>query len=167
MPADPAPILLFAYGNISRGDDALAPRLLERLRQSAVNSLCGHPLRLVEDYQIQVEHALDLQGCAAALLVDAHRDLQRAFSFYRLAARRDTEYTTHGMSPEALLATYQQTFAQAPPPSYLLAIAGQSFELGEPLSQHAVDNLESALRFCLDQLRVAPEVAAWDNLFTT
>lgn len=148
MVADPAPILLFAYGNISRGDDALAPLLVQRLLQHRTDRICGHPVVYLSDFQIQVEHVLDMQGCACMILVDAHTRQDAAFSFYRLRAQRDTHYTTHGMSPQTLLYTYRQTLDADPPPSYMLSLAGESFELGQDLSARASSNLELAFEFC-------------------
>jgi len=54
------PVLLFAYGNPSRGDDAVAPLLLEAIKQYELTSVCGHPLTFLSDYQIQIEHVADL-----------------------------------------------------------------------------------------------------------
>ncbi len=53
------PTLVFACGNPSRGDDALGPELLRVLEQScASGELSG--IELLTDFQLQVEHALDL-----------------------------------------------------------------------------------------------------------
>jgi hypothetical protein len=51
------------------------------------------------------------------------------------------------LSPEEVLGVYQKTFQIPPPPSFVLAIRGVSFELGEPLSNLAQQNLQAALSF--------------------
>ncbi|MDP2785684.1 MAG: Ni/Fe hydrogenase, partial [Sulfurimicrobium sp.] len=61
-----APLLVFGYGNPSRGDDALGPLLLEQL--AALN--LPH-VELLTDFQLQVEHAVDLQGRERVLFIDA------------------------------------------------------------------------------------------------
>ncbi len=60
--------VVLAVGNDARGDDALGPLLLDRLAASAWPGV-----RTVLDFQFQVEHALDLEGAAGAVFVDAHR----------------------------------------------------------------------------------------------
>jgi hydrogenase maturation protease len=63
--------LVLAVGNPSRGDDALGPALLERLRDAGVDA--AGDVELLTDFQLQIEHALDLQGRQAVLFVDAAR----------------------------------------------------------------------------------------------
>ena len=69
-----AELLIFAYGNISRGDDALAPLLIERLKQQGIQHGCGCQIKYLSDYQIQIEHVMDMQSCQRLLLVDAAHD---------------------------------------------------------------------------------------------
>lgn len=146
------PVLVFGYGNISRGDDALAPLLIERLQQQRPLHYCGHPIKFLTEYQIQIEHILDIQGCERVLLVDAHQALDQACNFKKLRPRLETSYTTHGVSPATLLSIYQQTLKQSPPPCYLLALQGQSFNLGESLSPMAEQSLQQGLDFCISIL---------------
>ena len=63
-----APTLVFGWGNRSRGDDALGPLFVERLLATRPAGVEG-----LEDYQLQVEHALDLVGRRRVLFVDASR----------------------------------------------------------------------------------------------
>jgi hypothetical protein len=57
-----APLLVFAIGNDSRGDDALGPLLLRGLQAEG-----NTQAELIEDYQLQVEHVTDLHGRSAVL----------------------------------------------------------------------------------------------------
>lgn len=134
-----APLLIFAYGNPSRGDDALGPLLLERLE-----ALNFPGVELLTDFQLQVEHAIDLQGREQVLFVDASVSCPPPFEFFRLSAVKDRSFTSHAMSPAALLQAYQELYGKAAP-AWLLAVRGERFELGEPLSPAAAGNLEAAL----------------------
>lgn len=156
------PILVFAYGNISRGDDALAPLLVEKLKNESLKFACGHPVTYLCDYQIQVEHILDLQGCERVLLIDAHQSLARPFTFELLKPKLETSYTTHGMSPASLLHSYEKTLGERAPLSYLLAVQGQEFNLGESLSLLAQISLDQAFEFCLGILR-QDDFHRWEN----
>lgn len=149
-----APLLIFAYGNPSRGDDALGPILLERLE--ALN-LPG--VELLTDFQLQVEHAIDLQGREQVLFVDASVSCLPPFTLSRLYPEKDRSFTSHAMSPAAVLQAYQELYGEAPP-TWLLAVHGESFELGDPLSAAAQNNLGQA--FALVQTLCASH-QAWDQ----
>ena len=143
-----APTLVFGWGNASRGDDALGPLFIERLRALALPGV-----ECLDDYQLQPEHALDLIGRERVLFVDASLACAAPFEATPLAPQRDASFSSHAMSPAALLQAYVDVHGSAPPPATLLAIRGERFELGEPLSEAARLNLEAALRWALDFLR--------------
>lgn len=140
-------ILILAWGNPSRGDDALGPALIERLAAL----LPQHPewgeVTLLTDYQLQPEHALDLEGRECVLFVDASVSCAAPYAFGRLLPERDFGYTTHAMKPAALLAVFRQVTGREPPPAWLLTVRGESFELGEPLSDGARAHLDAAVGF--------------------
>lgn len=133
-----APLLIFAYGNPSRGDDAIGPLLLESLE--ALN-LPG--VELLTDFQLQVEHALDLQGRERVLFIDASVSCPPPYLLARLEPKQDASYTSHAMSPAAVLQACRNLHGSAPP-AWLLAVRGESFELGDELSAGARRNLEQA-----------------------
>ncbi|MFA7270138.1 MAG: hydrogenase maturation protease [Sterolibacterium sp.] len=134
------PILIFAWGNPSRGDDALGPLFVEGIE--AMN----HPaVECQTDFQLQVEHALDLHGRERVLFVDASLTAAAPFSFSPIFPDKDASFTTHAMTPQAILHTYTQLESCPPPPSWLLAIRGESFELGEPVCPAAKLNLAAAI----------------------
>lgn len=107
----------------------------------------GGEVALLTDFQLQPEHALDLDGCARVLFVDASVSCVPPYVFDRLRPVRDFGYTTHAMKPEALLAVFRQVTGREPPPAWLLTIRGFSFELGEPISAGAQAHLEAAAAF--------------------
>jgi len=149
------PLLLFAWGNPSRGDDALGPALLERF---AARQAAGEfaDVELLTDFQLQVEHALDLQGRARVLFVDASVAAAAPCELTRLRPERDTSFTTHAMSPAAVLAVYEQIRDEAPPPAWLLSIRGYEFGLGQPVSAQARANLEQAVAVASEFLASEP-----------
>lgn len=153
------PLLIFGYGNPSRGDDALGPLLLERLEAQ------GFPygIECLTDFQLQVEHALDLEGRELALFIDAHLSCQPPFEFTALKPEADRSYTTHAMSPSAVLQVFAEIHHRPPPPAFLLSIRGEQFELGEGLSAEAQANLEAAIQFAA-KLCGRPEAGYWASL---
>ena len=157
MPTNPT-LLIFGYGNPSRGDDALGPLLLERLEADVLPGI-----ECLTDFQLQVEHALDLEGRGLALFIDAHLTCTPPYEFTPLLPESDRSYTTHAMSPAAVLQVYQQINHRPPPPSFMLSIRGERFELGEGLSQSAQANLEAALRFA-KLLCSRPKFPYWQSL---
>ncbi|MFI3119559.1 MAG: hydrogenase maturation protease [Methylococcaceae bacterium] len=152
----PKPVLLFGYGNLSRGDDALGPLLLEH-----IESHCSlDAIEILSDFQLQIEHALDLENRRLVLFVDASVACAEAFDFTVLQPARDKSYTTHAMSPAAVLDVYQSIKNQIPPPCFLLSIKAEKFELGEGLSADAENNLAEACRFA-GRLLTNPDLDFW------
>ncbi len=149
-PADAAPVLVIAIGNPSRGDDALGPLAAERL---AALELPG--VEVMNDFQLQVEHALDLLGREMVVFVDAAARGDAPFSWSALAPAADASCTSHRLSPPAVLDAFVRLTGQAPPPAWLLAIRGDAFDLGAPLSRAAESHLDAALAALTAHLRAA------------
>jgi hydrogenase maturation protease len=133
------PYLIFTWGNPSRGDDALGPAMYGLLQRAGLEGI-----DVLTDFQLQIEHAIDLEGRKRVLFVDASTSANAPFQLTRLQPEQDASYTTHAMSPQALLAVYHQVFDGTPPPSWLLSIRGYEFGLGLPLSSSAEINLQAA-----------------------
>lgn len=140
----PAPRLVIGIGNPSRGDDALGPLLIERLAGRV-----GPGVELLSDFQLQVEYVLDLAGRQEVVIADAAATGPAPFRFEPVAAAEEAAYTTHSLSPAALLAAYRRHYDAPPPPCHVLAIRGYDFELGRPLSVPGEANLAAALHFLL------------------
>ncbi len=133
-------LLLFGYGNPGRGDDSLGPLMVEYFNQaSLVDVSC------LIDMQLLIEHAIDLLGYDQILFVDADMSCKEPFEFSEISAKKDSSYTSHTLTPAALLFTYQQIYGCAAPPSFLLRIRGYHFELGSMLSKQARKNLQIAI----------------------
>ncbi len=157
------PVLVLAIGNESRGDDALGPLLLRRLEDSLQLAGASHEVELIEEFQLQIEHTLDLKGRELVLFVDAGKQTQAPFTFYPAAVKRLDGHTTHAVAPETLLGIYAEVHGEAPPPAFILCVSGNAFELGEPLSAGAVVNLAQAFDFCC-RLFEQPTQSAWQNV---
>lgn len=146
-------VLVLAVGNESRGDDALAPLLVRKLQAQVMPQV-----DFIEDFQLQVEHVTDLVGRRVVLFIDADVSCDGPFQFSRVIAAHDPSYTSHAMSPAAVLHTYRQVYGCEAPESHVLRIRGHGFELGEGLSEEATANLDQATRMIsawLADIRVA------------
>jgi hydrogenase maturation protease len=139
-----APLLVFGWGNPSRGDDALGPLCLDRLRELGLSAA---RVEYLEDFQLQVEHALDLVQRERVLLVDASLTCAAPFEVSMVQPARDASLGSHALSPAALLQVYGELRQEPPPPCTLLAIRGERFELGQAPSGAALLNLAAAVQW--------------------
>lgn len=135
-----APILLFGYGNLGRGDDALGILAVE-----AIATLQLPGVECLSDMQLQVEHITDLLERERVLFVDADMACAAPYVLETLTAQQDDSYSSHTQTPVALLYTFQQVYGKDAPPAQVLRIRGYSFELGDDLSLKARENLAQAL----------------------
>ncbi len=156
-----APVLVFAVGNESRGDDALGPLLLSELDTWLTASKSAEQFELLEDFQLQIEHALDMKDRRLVLFVDAGIDTHAPFSFYRAQLNNERILYSHALVPEALLKVYEQFYNELPPDAFILCIRGEQFELGKDISKQAEDHLADALEFS-KTLLIKPDAAAWE-----
>ncbi|MDP1557767.1 MAG: hydrogenase maturation protease [Nitrosomonas sp.] len=135
-----ARLLLFGYGNPGRGDDALGPLFIEQMSQlNLPQVVCQN------DMQLQIEHVTDLAECDQVLFIDADASCPEPFDFSMLTAEKDRSYTSHAVTPAALLHGYHQVYGSHAPPAFLLRIRGYHFVLGDSLSAQAAINLAAAI----------------------
>jgi hydrogenase maturation protease len=125
-----APTLVLAVGNLSRGDDAVGPLLAERLEAAAVPGV-----EVLVDFQLQVEHALDLAGRERVIFVDACVDAEALFVEREVHADAGFAHTSHFLAPAQVLETYRRVTGSEPPPALLFGVRAHSFELGAGLSR--------------------------------
>jgi len=144
-----APVLLLGYGNPDRGDDALGPVVVERVAARLGPDFDGVACLAV--LALDILHALDLEGRELVVFVDATATGCAPFSLAPVQPEPTAWYSTHALTPSAVLRVFEQVSACPPPTSLLLAIRGYEFGLGAPLSAPARDNLEAAIR-CLWRL---------------
>jgi len=157
------PLLVLAWGNPSRGDDALGPLLAERLLEHAETAGLANRVEVLTDFQLQVEHALDLVGRERVLFVDAALDLAEPFNVRPLGPTRGGGLGSHALAPEAVLQVYQDLHGHPPSPAMLLAIRASAFELGAAPGVQALSDLDQAFAWTCRWLsgeHIAEETAA-------
>jgi hydrogenase maturation protease len=137
------PVLILAWGNPSRGDDALGPRLIERLQ----DVITAPVFELLTDFQLQIEHALGLVDRRLVVFADAAATGLEPFRFGPVLPDPLAPVTTHALSPGALLEVYRRVVADPGPACHLLGIRGYRFDLGGDLSGAASVNLDAAATF--------------------
>ncbi|WP_018412520.1 hydrogenase maturation protease [Methyloversatilis thermotolerans] len=144
MSAPVAPLLVLGWGNPARADDGLGLMLVDRLAQYAERALPPGRVECLCDFQLQVEHAVDLAGRERVLFVDAAHGLAQPFAVSTVRPQRERHFTTHALSPEALLQVYVDVQRAAPPACTLLALRGRHWTLGEAPDAQALDDLARA-----------------------
>ncbi|MGG7054264.1 hydrogenase maturation protease [Nitrosomonas sp. ANs5] len=137
-------LLVFGYGNPGRGDDMLGPKLVERIEALGLEQVCCQ-----NDMQLQIEHVTDLDAHDQVLFIDADCSCYPPYKYSRVLPVKDNSYSTHAMTPAALLYLYTQHFRTAPPKVFLLQIRGYRFDLGATLSAGAAANLEIASQWAI------------------
>ena len=145
----PAPVLVLAVGNPSRGDDAIGPELAARLEAAGLPDV-----EVITEFQLQVENALDLEGRERVIFVDAGTGTPAPFELRRVRPSTDFLHTTHALSPEAVLATYARIKGSLAAETWALCVRGEAFELGEGLSREAEKNVEAALARLVELCRL-------------
>lgn len=146
----PAPVLVIGIGNPSRGDDAIGPLAIERLQALGLPDT-----ELLTDFQLQVEHALDLVGRREVVFIDAAASGVEPFGFEPVIPARDAGALSHALSPAAVLEAFERVTTAPLPATFVLAIRGYDFELGADLSAAAAANLEAALHRLIAHLTPA------------
>ncbi len=156
-----APVLVFAIGNESRGDDALGPLLLRKLGAWLVSEGLVDRVELLEEFQLQIEHILDMKNRKLVLFIDAGMDMHSPYVFYRATPCRGALLYSHALTPEALLKIAQSSFENHPD-AFVLCIRGVTFELGDAPTAEALENLSAALEL-VKKLMVKPDAAHWER----
>ena len=146
-------VVVLAWGNDARGDDGIGPALAAHVEANWPKAA------LVVDDQLQLEHALDLKDRSLALFIDAGHGTPAPYRLYETSARPGLAHTSHALSPEAVLDVAKR-IGVAPPPSFVLCIPGECWELGTSLSEQARNRLD-LVRPLLDRLLGEPDVDKW------
>lgn len=147
--------LVFGIGNPSRGDDALGFRFAEALSAwlDVPDNAATLPMDVTveTDFQLLVEHALDLRLVDGAVFVDASLEAAAPFAVTSLSPCWDDAHTTHSLSPAGVMGVAEK-LGQELPSCWQLAIPGRGFELGEDLSEEAALYLSQAVRATIGAL---------------
>ena len=138
-------LIVLAWGNISRGDDAAGPVLSDKIQKL---NLDGGVLQ--EDLQLNIEHVMDLHSQIPVLFIDASSKPRQGYYLERISPEPDSSISTHSVSPSALLHLFEKTNGSSAPEAFMLHISGKEFELGEAVSQHTQAALELAWEYLQD-----------------
>ncbi len=155
-------VVVLGCGNPGRGDDALGPLLMARVGEW-IERHPNRPVTAVEDFQLQVEHTLDLQGRNLCLFVDATASGQAPVALHRVQPAVDFSFSSHALSPPALLQAFVTLDRGTPPAAFSLGVRGYSFGLGHSLSEQAAHSLEEAW-LLLERMLESPSRTAWEEL---
>ncbi len=134
--------LPFATGNNGRPDDGLGWAFGEAVERSGAFQGEVH-----YRYQLQVEDAELIAGADEVIFVDAFKGkLPDGFQWKRVEPSANFEFTTHALSPEAVLFLGEKLYEKTPE-AYCLLMAGEAWELEIGLTLVAEKNMERALDF--------------------
>jgi len=141
-------VLVIGYGNPGRLDDGLGPAVAAALEELRVPGVV-----VAADYQLMVEDAAVVAEHDVVIFADADASGPEPFSFQRIEPSSAVSFTSHSVSPSALLALARDLFG-AETRGYVLGVRGYEFnEFGERLSPKARTNLDAALAFIERVLR--------------
>lgn len=143
----PPRVLLFGIGNPGRRDDGLGARAVERFDAAGLPGVTCDA-----NYQLNIEDALACSRNDIVVFIDAARGLRRPFTLRKAAPGGRVPPMTHALGPGAVLAICAVLYARTPE-SYVLAIRGRDWGLGEGLSPQAEKNLAAAVDFLREFLR--------------
>lgn len=139
-------ILVIGYGNPGRRDDGLGPAFAARLEALHLSGVT-----VESDYQLAIEHAHSAAQHDIVVFADAARDIDNNSPFYLrpIQPAPDAHYTSHSISPQAVLQLASQCF-DAHPAGWLLGIRPADLDsFAEGLTSQAESNLSAALTaFC-------------------
>jgi hydrogenase maturation protease len=144
--AAPPRVLILGYGNPGRQDDGLGPAVAEQ-----IDALGWPNVTAYENYQLNIEDALEVADHDVVWFVDAARSGPSAFAFAPLAPAASLEFTSHLVRPEAILAMAHRYYGAAPQ-AFLLGIRGYEFEFAEGLTIAARENLKLAVEMLKGRL---------------
>ncbi len=144
-------VLVIGYGNPGRQDDGLGPAAA-----AAIEKLCWDHLTVFDTYQLNIEDAIDVAEHDIIWFVDATKVGAAPYSVTPLAPAFETDFTSHLVRPEVVLALAEHYYGRTPQ-AFLLGIRGYEFEFVEELTASATDNLRLAVSmFCGRMERCRP-----------
>ena len=109
------------------------------------------------DYQLKVEHALDVSKADVVVFADAQAGGRGPYEFLPAEPDRSADVSSHDLTPGAVLALAHMLF-DATPHAFTLGISGIAFErIEEGLSDGGKRNLDLAEEFLLNWLSNRPE----------
>jgi Ni,Fe-hydrogenase maturation factor len=84
-------------------------------------------------------------GRELALFIDAGENTPAPYIYEPIFPAAIPSHSTHALPPQAVLQVFRQTEGREPPPSFVLCVRGECFELGEGLSPEALGRVNEAM----------------------
>jgi hydrogenase maturation protease len=131
--------LVIGYGNELRQDDGAGPavaRLIGEMELPGVTVEACH--------QLLPEHAAQIATADRVIFVDATRDGTDEISVRRIDPSRTPDFSGHHCDPQELLYWCGEFTAEVPE-AWFVHIPGADFGIGEGLSMHAGNHVQSAV----------------------
>ena len=140
MKSNEPKLLLIAYGNELRGDDAAGPLVAETVTGWAVAGL-----RILTAQQLTPELADPISQADAVVFVDARLgEVGQSTTLSPLSPDSGGDFSAHRSNPASLLALSQALFGRCPP-AWMLTIPALAFDYGAPLTPTTRDGVTTAL----------------------
>jgi hydrogenase maturation protease len=126
-------VIILACGNPLRGDDGVALEIIRRLEGTDLD--CETEFCCMQQWTPELAETISKSDLT--IFVDASEDIPAGtMRLEALSIRhKQSSVTTHSLNAEQLLSLARELYARTPGKAFLLAIGGESFELGGPLSE--------------------------------
>jgi len=147
-------VLIYGYGNPSRGDDSLGILFADTIAERMYPCVTTYT-----NYQLNAEDALAMSENDIVLFADASENNIVSFLLRPCKAEAEISFSTHAMSPGSIVSLCTKLYGKVVP-TFLLEIKGYTWELGDSLSEQAEKNLTAALAF-IDPLLPSPSADAF------
>jgi hydrogenase maturation protease len=137
--------LVIGIGNDSRQDDGLGWALLDKIEEKFPGET-----ELVYRYQLNIEDADLIKDADCVLFVDAcENQIEQGSAIEPCTPNGEITYTTHALSPAAVLALCNQVYDENPE-AYVLSMQGYEWELETGLTDRGRQNLERGFQLYCD-----------------
>jgi hydrogenase maturation protease len=147
-------VLVLGYGNPGRQDDGLGPAAA-----AAMDELGWKNLTAFDNYQLNIEDALEVATHDVVWFVDASKTAPSPYAVHEVIPALTIDFTSHLVRPETVLAIAQQCYGRTAR-AYLLAIRGYDFAFVEELTCMATENLGAAIVMLSARIRAQQGCAA-------
>ncbi|MCJ7643757.1 MAG: hydrogenase maturation protease, partial [Candidatus Aminicenantes bacterium] len=105
-------ILVYGIGNPGRRDDGLGPKLVSLVELLEATGLEGAAFD--SNYQLNIEDALACSKFDRVIFADASETGESPFAFTELEPAHEIAFTTHELSPAAVLALCEELYGRRP-----------------------------------------------------
>ena len=147
-------ILVLGYGNPGRQDDGLGPAVA-----AGIDRLGWPDLTAYDNYQLNIEDALEVAAHDVVWFVDASKVGQSPYEVRDVAPSDSIEFTSHLVRPEVILSIARRYYGGAAQ-AFLLGVRGYEFAFVEELTPQADANLQAALTMLTGRIRAAQAAGA-------